>query len=125
LTASPDCGLTKTEVIAHLRQHNVATIAELRYVLYETKGELPSSASTVTSRPTPTSSRPACATPPPVRLPPSGDRLMSTPSTTILVRPTAQPRRPRWIHPAPQLRRVGAEIRVMPLISVLAVSHGF
>ena len=34
------CGLTEDEVVAHLRQHGVATIAELRYVLYESKGEL-------------------------------------------------------------------------------------
>ena len=34
------CGLTEDEVIAQLRQHGVANVAELRYVLYETKGEL-------------------------------------------------------------------------------------
>jgi uncharacterized membrane protein YcaP (DUF421 family) len=34
------CGLTEGEVLAQLRQHGVASIQELRYVLYETKGEL-------------------------------------------------------------------------------------
>src|SRR4051794_30203363 len=34
------CGLTEAEVLAQLRQHGVASIGELRYVLYETKGEL-------------------------------------------------------------------------------------
>jgi uncharacterized membrane protein YcaP (DUF421 family) len=32
--------LTEDEVIAQLRQHGVATLADLRYVLYEAKGEL-------------------------------------------------------------------------------------
>lgn len=34
------CGLTENDVFAHLRQQGVASIDELRYVLYETKGEL-------------------------------------------------------------------------------------
>lgn len=34
------CGLTESEVLAQLRQHGVASLSELRYVLYETKGEL-------------------------------------------------------------------------------------
>ncbi len=34
------CGLTVSEVLAQLRQHGVASLSELRYVLYETKGEL-------------------------------------------------------------------------------------
>lgn len=34
------CGLTRDEVLAQLRQHGVESVAELRYVLYETKGEL-------------------------------------------------------------------------------------
>ncbi|MFL6147470.1 MAG: DUF421 domain-containing protein [Pseudonocardiaceae bacterium] len=34
------CGLTESEVLAQLRRHGVASVSELRYVLYETKGEL-------------------------------------------------------------------------------------
>jgi uncharacterized membrane protein YcaP (DUF421 family) len=34
------CGLTEHEVLAHLRQRGVDRLDELRYVLYETKGEL-------------------------------------------------------------------------------------
>ena len=34
------CGLTDSEVLAQLRQQGVASLSELRYVLYETKGEL-------------------------------------------------------------------------------------
>ena len=34
------CGLTEAEVLAQLRQHGVASLAELRYVLYESKGDL-------------------------------------------------------------------------------------
>lgn len=34
------CGLTEAEVLAQLRQHGVANISDLRYVLYETKGAL-------------------------------------------------------------------------------------
>jgi uncharacterized membrane protein YcaP (DUF421 family) len=34
------CGLTESEVLAQLRRHGVASLSELRYVLYETKGEL-------------------------------------------------------------------------------------
>lgn len=34
------CGLTDNDVLAQLRQHGVGSLSELRYVLYETKGEL-------------------------------------------------------------------------------------
>lgn len=34
------CGLTETEVVARLREQGVGSLAELRYVLYEAKGEL-------------------------------------------------------------------------------------
>jgi hypothetical protein len=34
------CGLTESEVLAQLRRDGVASVSELRYVLYETKGEL-------------------------------------------------------------------------------------
>jgi uncharacterized membrane protein YcaP (DUF421 family) len=34
------CGLTEAEVVAQLRQRGVGSVAELRYVLYESKGEL-------------------------------------------------------------------------------------
>src|SRR3954471_7705788 len=34
------CGLTENDVLAKLREQGVAELAELRYVLYETKGEL-------------------------------------------------------------------------------------
>jgi uncharacterized membrane protein YcaP (DUF421 family) len=34
------CGLTENDVLAKLRQLGVRDLAELRYVLYETKGEL-------------------------------------------------------------------------------------
>jgi uncharacterized membrane protein YcaP (DUF421 family) len=34
------CGLTDGDLLAHLRQQGVDSLAELRYVLYETKGEL-------------------------------------------------------------------------------------
>ncbi|MGB8961131.1 MAG: YetF domain-containing protein [Pseudonocardiaceae bacterium] len=34
------CGLTESELLAQLRRHGVASLSELRYVLYETKGEL-------------------------------------------------------------------------------------
>lgn len=34
------CGLTESEVLARLRQQGVGSLSELRYVLYETKGEL-------------------------------------------------------------------------------------
>jgi uncharacterized membrane protein YcaP (DUF421 family) len=34
------CGLTEDEVLAQLRQLGVGSVADLRYVLYETKGEL-------------------------------------------------------------------------------------
>lgn len=34
------CGLTDNDVLAKLRQQGVQSLAELRYVLYETKGEL-------------------------------------------------------------------------------------
>lgn len=34
------CGLTESEVLARLRQQGVGSVGELRYVLYETKGEL-------------------------------------------------------------------------------------
>lgn len=34
------CGLTENDVLAKLRQQGVHDLAELRYVLYETKGEL-------------------------------------------------------------------------------------
>ena len=34
------CGLIEDEVLAHLRRHGVATLADVRYVLYEAKGEL-------------------------------------------------------------------------------------
>ena len=34
------CGLTESEVLAQLRRRGVASLSELRYVLYETKGEL-------------------------------------------------------------------------------------
>jgi uncharacterized membrane protein YcaP (DUF421 family) len=34
------CGLTESEVLAQLRRQGVARLGELRYVLYETKGDL-------------------------------------------------------------------------------------
>lgn len=34
------CGLTDNDVLAKLRQQGVGSLSELRYVLYETKGEL-------------------------------------------------------------------------------------
>ncbi|HEX2298235.1 MAG TPA: YetF domain-containing protein [Pseudonocardiaceae bacterium] len=34
------CGLTDSEVLAQLRQQGVGSLSELRYVLYEAKGEL-------------------------------------------------------------------------------------
>jgi uncharacterized membrane protein YcaP (DUF421 family) len=34
------CGLIEEEVLAHLRRNGVGSLAEVRYVLYETKGEL-------------------------------------------------------------------------------------
>jgi uncharacterized membrane protein YcaP (DUF421 family) len=34
------CGLTEADLVAQLREHGVARWADLRYVLYETKGEL-------------------------------------------------------------------------------------
>ena len=34
------CGLTENDVLAKLREQGVHDLAELRYVLYETKGEL-------------------------------------------------------------------------------------
>jgi uncharacterized membrane protein YcaP (DUF421 family) len=34
------CGLTRNDVFAQLRQHSVRSLSELRYVLYETKGDL-------------------------------------------------------------------------------------
>lgn len=34
------CGVTENDVLAKLREKGVADLAELRYVLYETKGEL-------------------------------------------------------------------------------------
>jgi uncharacterized membrane protein YcaP (DUF421 family) len=34
------CGLTEDEVLAQLRQLGIGSVSELRYVLYETKGEL-------------------------------------------------------------------------------------
>lgn len=34
------CGLTESEVLAQLRQQGVGSIEEIRYVLYETKGDL-------------------------------------------------------------------------------------
>jgi uncharacterized membrane protein YcaP (DUF421 family) len=34
------CGLTDNDVLAKLREQGVGALAELRYVLYETKGEL-------------------------------------------------------------------------------------
>jgi uncharacterized membrane protein YcaP (DUF421 family) len=34
------CGLTENDVLAKLRERGVHNLAELRYVLYETKGEL-------------------------------------------------------------------------------------
>lgn len=34
------CGLTESEVLARLRQQGVGELAEVRYALYETKGEL-------------------------------------------------------------------------------------
>ncbi|HEY3893831.1 MAG TPA: YetF domain-containing protein, partial [Pseudonocardiaceae bacterium] len=34
------CGLTESEVLAQLRRDGVASVSELRYMLYETKGEL-------------------------------------------------------------------------------------
>jgi uncharacterized membrane protein YcaP (DUF421 family) len=34
------CGLTENDVLAKLREQGVGSLAELRYVLYETKGEL-------------------------------------------------------------------------------------
>jgi uncharacterized membrane protein YcaP (DUF421 family) len=34
------CGLMEEEVLAHLRRNGVGSLAEVRYVLYETKGEL-------------------------------------------------------------------------------------
>jgi uncharacterized membrane protein YcaP (DUF421 family) len=34
------CALTESEVVAQLRHQGVAILSELRYVLYETKGEL-------------------------------------------------------------------------------------
>jgi uncharacterized membrane protein YcaP (DUF421 family) len=34
------CGLTDKDVLAQLRHLGVGSLAELRYVLYETKGEL-------------------------------------------------------------------------------------
>lgn len=34
------CGLTESEVLARLRQQGVGNLAEVRYALYETKGEL-------------------------------------------------------------------------------------
>jgi uncharacterized membrane protein YcaP (DUF421 family) len=34
------CGLTENDVLAKLRQQGVRDLSELRYVLYETKGEL-------------------------------------------------------------------------------------
>lgn len=34
------CGLTESEILAQLRQQGVGSLHELRYVLYETKGDL-------------------------------------------------------------------------------------
>ena len=34
------CGLTDTDVFAHLREHGVLDVAELKYLLYEAKGAL-------------------------------------------------------------------------------------
>jgi uncharacterized membrane protein YcaP (DUF421 family) len=34
------CGLTESEVVAQLRRQDVASLSDLRYVLYETKGNL-------------------------------------------------------------------------------------
>lgn len=34
------CGLTENDVLSQLRQRGAGSIEELRYVLYETKGEL-------------------------------------------------------------------------------------
>jgi uncharacterized membrane protein YcaP (DUF421 family) len=34
------CGLIEEEVLANLRRNGVGSLAEVRYVLYETKGEL-------------------------------------------------------------------------------------
>jgi uncharacterized membrane protein YcaP (DUF421 family) len=34
------CGLIEAEVLAHLRQHGVGALTDVRYVLYESKGEL-------------------------------------------------------------------------------------
>jgi uncharacterized membrane protein YcaP (DUF421 family) len=34
------CGLTDNDVLAKLREQGIGSLAELRYVLYETKGEL-------------------------------------------------------------------------------------
>jgi len=35
-----DRGSEEEEVLAHLRRNGVGSLAEVRYVLYETKGEL-------------------------------------------------------------------------------------
>ncbi len=35
------CGLTDNDVLSKLHERGVADLCELRYVLYETKGELP------------------------------------------------------------------------------------
>jgi uncharacterized membrane protein YcaP (DUF421 family) len=34
------CGLTENDVLSQLRQHHVGSVSDLRYVLYETKGDL-------------------------------------------------------------------------------------
>jgi uncharacterized membrane protein YcaP (DUF421 family) len=34
------CGLTENDLLSQLRQHGVGSLDELRYVIYETKGEL-------------------------------------------------------------------------------------
>ena len=34
------CGLTESDLFAHLRQQGVGSLSSLRYVLYETKGDL-------------------------------------------------------------------------------------
>lgn len=34
------CGLTESDLLAHLRQQGVHSLSSLRYVLYETKGDL-------------------------------------------------------------------------------------